>query len=914
MPRHSRRPFAIASSPWLSGLVFVLLFPSAVLPGVAPGDDALSQFVKSYGCGKTQALLMAPLSKAMAVWADNVVGVNNMTYADVSKDRVYAILSNGQVEQALNSLGDLLTFVAVADEVANGDAKLALKKASEWGIDYYAAMAAGPQGAAVWGTMKTLSTYAADLNKELLSLNLDTFANYVDRDPRLAGKNGGDIFLEEYLEWQSTEVHVAIGDNVRKQRNALIDYAHIILGQADFPRVLDWQQPKYRNPLRVAAQLMMKDASAIAEVKRQQRELQRQLPGLKEDLAIFEKFQYWYSLLKGVTCTDGLFNDTLIACIDGIKESLKRLPVAEGMPFVLAIDSTASLSQSLDDWDRQIDRLAGELEIHAVSIERLCRDQKDAWEGLSNRLDRFRSLAAQIDERALRMEQQKTRICASTPSGTDAQQLADLEADYQTLRRLSDEAQSLERSARKGEAPAEIDFSSFASRLSGWKQQAMQLKVEQVRSDDAFHKAEKIAGDVERLLKPCPAPAQLNEAAAQLDKQDLYFTRKHADVSARLKHLQENLNRYQTSPGNAVNDLVRRINEADSFLGERTAYQSQARRCLDEIPDIARLRQEGEFGIERVHNTLAQAGASLSAAQTCTAQAKRSSTDEGWSEGGYDTENRFDGMIEQIHASAQACDYQRALQLADAVLAQDPNNAWVNQNYAELQTWQARNERYHSALEEAVQHLQQGNADSTLAAIDLAMHNASTQCGQDRTLISLREQAQKLVELERQSVIEQAREESRIDTRQRSEARTRHQQREAERRRTEASMQTILTGIMGAIDLSNRRDAARSGGAHNDEDIVDHLVRENERKHGDQMRRWQESNNSSIQAPHSPVPGGMTPGGSTETAPTPGHPPPSREEPGGPLPPAAGGPLPPASGGYECSGPKDWCDDPGGWD
>jgi hypothetical protein len=184
----------------------------------------------------------------MAVWADNVVGLDQLTYGNINKDRVYAIINRGYVEQAVNNIGDMINFIAVVEEAAFGNPNNALRKASDWGIDYNVGLIAGPKGAAVWGVMKTLATFAENMNKEILSLNVDMLGNYVIADSTLAGKNGGDIFLEKYLKWQSDEVHAAFWDNVGKMRGALIDYANIVLNQKNFPRVLDWKKPKLCPP------------------------------------------------------------------------------------------------------------------------------------------------------------------------------------------------------------------------------------------------------------------------------------------------------------------------------------------------------------------------------------------------------------------------------------------------------------------------------------------------------------------------------------------------------------------------------------------------------------------------------------------------------------------------------------------
>ncbi|MCG8488312.1 MAG: hypothetical protein MI756_12650 [Chromatiales bacterium] len=906
-------------------LVLVFFQPTSYAK-TAVGGDALSQFVKNYGCGKTKALATASATKVMTVWADNVVGLaySDMTYGDISRDQVYGIIHRGHVQQALNSIGDLLNFITVVEETAFGDPKIALRKASDWGIDYNVGMIAGPKGAAVWGVMKTLSTFAADLNKEILSLNMDTFGNYVLKDPRLGSPKGGDIFLEEYAQWSSDKPHNAFWDNVRKQRAALIDYANITLNQAKFPRFVDWRKPKYRNQVRVAARLMMKDAATIAEVMRKQQELQTKIPGLKQEVAVLEKFQHWYALLKGVTCTEGMIDDKLGPCLNGLKQAQMKLPETAGLEFDQNSTRIKTISDDLDQWNRQIDRLAGELEIQIVEVEQLCREQRDSWEMLSGQMDQFDRLRSQINLHSQEIVQHKTNICGDdNPQASPL--LSSARRAYDRMMRDADEATSIHRTAQSRLPPMAIDFTTYSDQLNAWKEQVTSMKADEVSANSAFRAASKIELEVDLLLRSCPSVSEFNKLADENPVSYRHLADKRAQLQQQWKSLKQRLSGYTKSSASPnLNNLHRRITESQGFINERIDRQTQSRVCLSEIPDIAQLLSEGELQTASLQAPINKAEDALSAIQQCLQSADTAHTDSSdeetaWSEGGYDNESTFDGSINQIHAAAQNCDYHQALALADQVLAQDPDNHWVNQNYTQLQHWSTRGDRFQQAIESAISGLENGDIDASLRALNRAMKNASAHCGQAQTVNSLREQAQRIADLEREEMIEQAKRESRSDARERARQRERYRQREAERRRTAESLHTIMTGVANALQgSSGYRGDTPSTHSSGDDDIVDRLVKQNERKYGDMMDKWQQSNNTSIRPPPSPPRTNRDTDGSDR-----GQPDPATTSPGwdetetqndvgrAPLPPPtdSGGVLPPATGGFECSGSKEWCDE-----
>ncbi|MFK7732413.1 MAG: hypothetical protein AB8B48_12410 [Pseudomonadales bacterium] len=280
-------------------VVFLLLQPPAIAK-LDPGNDAGSEYVKKLGCDKVKEIRLKSGSGAMRIWLE-LADYHRDSFIDIDKDVAKEIAQRGHIGEALSNLGDLLTFVEVMEEIAFGDPKNAFKKASSWSVDYSVALVSVPPAAAVWGTMKTLSEIAANLNKEILSLNLDTFGDFVQRDPRLQGPGGADVFLAEYLDWESNKRH-SILSQVRIRRTALIDYANNVLLQGSFPGIRDWQKPKYRNQVRTAANRMLSDAIAINNFKQQRSELKKLIPAMRTEAKIMEKFQSWWQFIKGATC------------------------------------------------------------------------------------------------------------------------------------------------------------------------------------------------------------------------------------------------------------------------------------------------------------------------------------------------------------------------------------------------------------------------------------------------------------------------------------------------------------------------------------------------------------------------------------------------------------------------------------
>lgn len=282
----------------------------------------------------------------------------------------------------------------------------------------------------------------------------------------------------------------------------------------------------------------------------------------------------------------------------------------------------------------------------------------------------------------------------------------------------------------------------------------------------------------------------------------------------------------------------------------------------------------------------------------------------GWGDGGYEQLSPADRYIDGIMSATESCDYQQALNLANKALAEDPKNAWLRQNYSTLQLNVRRLNNYNSAIDSAVAALESGNVDVGLAALGMAMENSSTQCGQQNLVKSLLADAERIVKMEeklkRKADIEKAKWEAEKSAYERNRRRVKYERDQAERKRNARALQNTLMGILGAVTKARSRSsttgAGNSGVDPYSDDIIQRKVRENERKYGDLMKKYNKSKNSSFTAPRVPRRQISKPAPRSSSNISQ-----SRDKPSGNN--AVGGVLAPATGGYECSGPKEFCNE-----
>lgn len=474
MRRDSRLHIRSINCQLILALIALLSLHPAAIAKVDPGGDAGSLYLKKLGCDKVKQIKLQSASGAMRIWLE-LADYHRDSFIDIDEDVAKEIAQRGYIGEALSKLGDLLTFIEVTEEIAFGDPKNAFKKASSWSVDYSVALVSVPPAAAVWGTMKTLSEIAANLNKEILSLNIDTFGDFVQRDPRLQGPGGAEVFLKEYLDWESNKKH-SILSQVRVRRTALIDYANIVLLQGSFPGVRDWQKPKYRNQVRTAANLMLSDAIATNNFKQQQAELKKLIPAMRVEAKIMENFQSWWLLIKGATCNEDSGDSPakqreLAALRYEFDLALARLREA-----LIKARELSGLSSNLYS-QLKASILAGEL-AHVDADKLSALAQQCGREKASNTSNKIPRLSGLVSANVAELKEASNAVCDfGTPeNGAEADQiLQGAERAHSRVGVLLNSARSQLRQLIQVVATAPVSMNTAASQL-----QAELDKLEQV--------------------------------------------------------------------------------------------------------------------------------------------------------------------------------------------------------------------------------------------------------------------------------------------------------------------------------------------------------------------------------------------------------------------------------------------------
>ncbi|MBL3526341.1 MAG: hypothetical protein JMN27_07965 [gamma proteobacterium endosymbiont of Lamellibrachia anaximandri] len=229
--------------------------------------------------------------------------------------------------------------------------------------------------------------------------------------------------------------------------------------------------------------------------------------------------------------------------------------------------------------------------------------------------------------------------------------------------------------------------------------------------------------------------------------------------------------------------------------------------------------------------------------------------DGAWGDGGYEQASPAEQYVSAIRAANADGDFQRAMRLANQARDADPEHAWLNQNYGTIQLLAERDKRYREAIQNAISNLERGNVDESIDALKRAMQNASTRLGQDQDVRTLLEDAKRIAQMEREEAIERARREGERSAYERDRERARYQQRREENRRSAQALRGALMGVLGAVSQAK---AARSTsttvnpGAYSD-DIIQRKVRENQRKYGDLMKKYEQSHRQNLHtAPKTP--------------------------------------------------------------
>jgi len=193
------------------------------------------------------------------------------------------------------------------------------------------------------------------------------------------------------------------------------------------------------------------------------------------------------------------------------------------------------------------------------------------------------------------------------------------------------------------------------------------------------------------------------------------------------------------------------------------------------------------------------------------AEKKAEKEKNAWGDGEYEETGSADNYIRQISAANAACDYHRALDLANRAIAENPENTWLKQNLGTIQLLVKRSDFYFRQLNIATNALKAGNYSASVNALNTAMQNASTQCGQDAMVRNLHEQAIHIVEMKKNSIIEKARWEAESSAYERDRARQRYDQNQADRMRDARALQGALLGVLRAVNQGGGSGHTGSG-------------------------------------------------------------------------------------------------------
>jgi beta-lactam-binding protein with PASTA domain len=580
-------------APLLAALLVGL--PLALAPAAARAqDDAASLVVQKYGCEGIKELQLSSTQEAMAFWAEEVV-------AGSQRDVAQGIVGRGHAADAILEIEDMVKFVEVAEELVRGDASAALRKASEWGLDFSATLVGGPMGAAVWSTLKTLGEFAADLNAEILQLNLSVLADVVERDPALRGPGAGEVLLDRYLAWglkRSDDTQTI------KLRGLLIDFANLEIQQSDtpFPSVRDWTRPEHRNRVRVAAQTLVRHARGIAEARQARRALERQVPGLKQELDTLRRFRSWAVFLDGVLCNadDG----RTAACLAGAESAAALLPGAEAGVFRFDADRLARLEARLAALDGEVDAAGGAVEVELAGVRAACASAGGAGAGAEGQ-----AVAIELESALRGIASRAEAACtASDPATAGAAAREARDAATRVHARRAAALADLAAAASGVPVPEPVDLAALERRMAGLAADARALLAE-VRDSALRGQSTAVAAQRARgFLQACTgAAASIPQVAA---------------LRERVAVLEQRLADEVLPDAGRLGSLEGRLAGLQAFLLERRAAQRDGRACL--ATPAGGGSADSRALVARLEPLAAEADAAVARAETCARSAKAS--------------------------------------------------------------------------------------------------------------------------------------------------------------------------------------------------------------------------------------------------------------------------------------------------
>jgi hypothetical protein len=217
--------------------------------------------------------------------------------------------------------------------------------------------------------------------------------------------------------------------------------------------------------------------------------------------------------------------------------------------------------------------------------------------------------------------------------------------------------------------------------------------------------------------------------------------------------------------------------------------------------------------------------------------------DNGWSDVSYQKINLADRYVKEIVNANKSCNYQQALQIADQARNEIPDNAWINQNYPTMQILARRGNNYQKALNNAYLALEKGEVTQSITYMRVAMQNASVQCGQDKQILSLLDQAKLISRMAREEAIEKARQKSVQNAHDSQRYKAEIEKKRADRKAFGQALSGNLLGILKAVNSSGSSSNYLNNlpSSNNSEDMFNKMARDTETNNKDILNKWRKS-------------------------------------------------------------------------
>ena len=540
-------------------------------------EEAGSALLGRYTCSQVKELAMSKPQELFAMWAEEKILGDGTGVAD-------ELAKRGNINLALSKIGDLTTVIQGLEEAARGDSKNALEILGGWAFwkvmeELELAEMLGVPGA-VWTVCKELNQFAIDLNEEILDINIRTFADFAQRDPRLLEKHGETYFLKTYLDSDLTQPDTY---DMIKRRAALMEYAKVKLGIKNFPGVREW--PQHWNSVRSVARSMLNEVEAEVEKRRKfeqlQGELRAQLTELKSELTVLTAFQGLLGQALAMTCQEPASDcgDVYI----GILQLLERLILDAGDINVAGAGVFDDLSGSIEGINGELDSLFQEINQSKSRIEAYCAQGDEAFQAAAETIALAETATADAAAQAARAEKHRQAACSAATADQAEEAVVMARDAVEVATRVAGSLSFLDGELEKQKPPAAVDFSAVEAEIADLESR---LKALDETVQKNLRQKERLTADVAAARTKASA---LGDQCPDVKKMGL--------VAQTMARLDEVLAAVPDVRADA--DALAGIQGQAARLNKRVAglknTQTKDRACLQTVPDVgayqSRVRQ-----------------------------------------------------------------------------------------------------------------------------------------------------------------------------------------------------------------------------------------------------------------------------------------------------------------------------------